>query len=226
MRNSHAAHSIGESADGDVNPMKRLPLSERAQQTKQAIIEATAHILLKDGLDKVNTNYVAEKAGVSIGSLYQYYSDKEDIYEDLLTQMIAQRQARIKSALDLKALTVPVADTIAKVIDAIFEAQSAKEIQLETLLLPLLFRTGSEKKAMARAEAMEDTIKPILKTLLAVKHPKLLKRDLDVVIFVLIQSIRGVFLASGFSSARALSKEKLKQELTLLITNYLNQTKI
>ena len=66
-----------------INPRKR-PRQERAAATFNAILEAAARILEKDGIDSVNTNAVAELAGVSVGSLYQYFPTKESILAELL----------------------------------------------------------------------------------------------------------------------------------------------
>jgi AcrR family transcriptional regulator len=59
-----------------VNPRKQ-PKQDRSQATVQAILTATTHILTEDGYDQLTTNRVAERAGVSIGSLYQYFPNKE-----------------------------------------------------------------------------------------------------------------------------------------------------
>src|SRR5690242_18275034 len=62
----------------NLSPRKE-PNQERAQETVETIVRATAHILEKDGFEKASTNKIADKAGVSIGSLYQYFPTKEAI---------------------------------------------------------------------------------------------------------------------------------------------------
>src|SRR6516165_4267821 len=65
--------------------MTRRPLTKprknaaqaRSRATVDALVEATARILVRDGFDKASTNRIAEEAGVSVGSLYQYYPSKE-----------------------------------------------------------------------------------------------------------------------------------------------------
>lgn len=200
--------------------MKRQAKSEKAQETKSAILQATAHILIKNGLEKVSTNSIAEKAGVSIGSLYQYYKNKEDIYEDLLLQLIEKRQQRIRASLDLRVVTDSIPISVSKVVDAIFEADDY-DIRLESLLVPLLTGTLGKKKLLQKVNSLEMFLKPLLKTLFAVKNPKLLKRDLDVVVFVLINSMRGVLLGTSLINDQNHSKEKLKAELNFLILSYL-----
>lgn len=60
------------------NPLanRREPTQARAAATRDAIVEAAARVLERDGLSAFNTNRVADIAGISIGSLYQYYPNK------------------------------------------------------------------------------------------------------------------------------------------------------
>src|SRR6478752_8926814 len=58
------------------NPRKQAS-QERSRATVAALVEATARILVRDGFDRASTNRIAQEAGVSIGSLYQYYPGKE-----------------------------------------------------------------------------------------------------------------------------------------------------
>src|ERR1700742_4874000 len=59
-----------------INPRKNAS-QERSRATVEALVDATARILVKEGFDKASTNRIAEVAGVSVGSLYQYFPSKE-----------------------------------------------------------------------------------------------------------------------------------------------------
>lgn len=63
---------------------RKIPRQERSKATFNVILEATAHILESVGFDKFNTNAVAQKSGVSIGSLYQYFPSKEALLAELV----------------------------------------------------------------------------------------------------------------------------------------------
>jgi AcrR family transcriptional regulator len=58
------------------NPRKKAR-QERSRATVGALVEATARILVREGFDKASTNRIAAMAGVSVGSLYQYFPSKE-----------------------------------------------------------------------------------------------------------------------------------------------------
>ena len=72
----------------DARPRK-IPAQARSRATIEAVLTAAAHILEDDGLGGFNTNAVAERAGVSIGSLYQYFPNKDAILVALIEQQTA-----------------------------------------------------------------------------------------------------------------------------------------
>jgi AcrR family transcriptional regulator len=63
-------------AENSKTNQRRKPKQARSRATWEAIVEAAAQILERGGADALNTNDVAERAGVSIGTLYQYFPDK------------------------------------------------------------------------------------------------------------------------------------------------------
>jgi AcrR family transcriptional regulator len=85
-----------------LNPRK-APRQARALVTKDAILEAAAHIIGQGGLVAFNTNSVAERAGVSIGSLYQYFPNKDALMVALIERTQREKLAHIEAAtLELK----------------------------------------------------------------------------------------------------------------------------
>src|SRR5215470_1863040 len=82
---------------------RRTPRQARSGETVSAIVEAAAQILEQGGLAAFNTNAVAERAGVSIGTLYQYFADKAALLRALGEREMAASLANIGAALDLDA---------------------------------------------------------------------------------------------------------------------------
>ncbi|MFV1978760.1 MAG: TetR/AcrR family transcriptional regulator [Myxococcota bacterium] len=72
------------------NTPRRDAKQERAKQTIEAIVEAAAQVLIERGYESATTNRIAERAGVSVGSLYQYFSDKDAVFERLLERQAAR----------------------------------------------------------------------------------------------------------------------------------------
>lgn len=74
-----------------VKTQRKQPVQSRSVQTCEAIVEATIQVLLRDGATRLTTTRVAERAGVSVGTLYQYYPNK--------TALVAAVRARYFSAM-------------------------------------------------------------------------------------------------------------------------------
>ena len=66
-----------------INPRKH-PTQDRSKQLVASLLDATAVILVKHGYEGLTTNRVAESAGVSVGSLYQYFPNKEALVASLI----------------------------------------------------------------------------------------------------------------------------------------------
>lgn len=82
-----------------LNPRKR-PRQERSRQTYAVILSAAADIIQVKGLAALNTNVVAERAGVSVGSLYQYFPGKDAILVALIRDMRRDMLADILLAVE------------------------------------------------------------------------------------------------------------------------------
>jgi AcrR family transcriptional regulator len=64
----------------------RQPRQSRSLATKEKILESANRLFCERGYYQTTTNHIAEAAGVSIGSLYAYYEDREEILSDLLVK--------------------------------------------------------------------------------------------------------------------------------------------
>ena len=80
------------------NPRKQAT-QERSRATVDALIEATARILVRDGFDRASTNRIAQAAGVSIGSLYQYYPSKEALVAAVIERHTQELMEVVRVAL-------------------------------------------------------------------------------------------------------------------------------
>lgn len=82
-----------------VQPRKE-PRQKRSQDTVVVILEAAIALICKHGLAELNTNRIAERAGVSIGSVYQYFPGREAILARLIRDMRSQMLEDFKTAID------------------------------------------------------------------------------------------------------------------------------
>lgn len=85
----------------------RKPKQARARQKVELILEAAIRLLEQGGSGALTTNAVAETAGVSIGTLYQYFTNKEAILDALADREIVTIDARLRDAVTDAAITIP-----------------------------------------------------------------------------------------------------------------------
>src|SRR5579872_5825813 len=85
----------------------RSPRQQRAQHKVELILEAAIRLLDKGGLAALTTNAVAETAGVSIGTLYQYFPNKEAILETLADREMAALAKRVLAVLQDRSVLSP-----------------------------------------------------------------------------------------------------------------------
>src|SRR5215469_4603467 len=96
---------------------RKTPVQTRSTITVEAICEAAIQVLLSHGPDKLTTTRVAERAGVSVGTLYQYYPNKESllaaVFEDHLNKVTLAMEAACR-----KAHGKPLADMLRDIVVA------------------------------------------------------------------------------------------------------------
>lgn len=93
----------------------RKPKQGRSKATVAAIVEAAARILAEQGWAGFNTNAVAARAGVSIGSLYEYFPDKQALVDEIASDHLARSEALLASA----ATGITGTDAPAALVDAL-----------------------------------------------------------------------------------------------------------
>lgn len=76
--------------------MPRKPQQQRSKATVDAIIEASFICVAKDGTAGVTTRHIAEVAGISVGSLYEYFSNKEMIFDAMNERFVAEVVAMLQ----------------------------------------------------------------------------------------------------------------------------------
>ncbi|MFY9852473.1 MAG: TetR/AcrR family transcriptional regulator [Terracidiphilus sp.] len=111
---------------------RRQPIQKRAQETVDAILEAVIRLLKRRGASAITTNNIAETAGVSIGSVYQYFPNKEAIFVALHERHIDQVDRALQRKIgEVKADTLD--ELVTGLLDGMIEAH-ASDPELAILL--------------------------------------------------------------------------------------------
>jgi len=75
--------------------LRKQPKQARSKDMVETLLQATTRILRREGRERLTTNRVAEVAGVSVGSLYQYFPNKQSLLDVLTERYEAQFQERL-----------------------------------------------------------------------------------------------------------------------------------
>jgi AcrR family transcriptional regulator len=192
-------------------PRKR-PRQRRATATVHAIVEAAARILSDQGEHALTTNRIARRAGVSVGSLYQYFPNKHAILRALVEREI-ERVERLRPAL-LDDRCAPLEARMRAAVDWQMDVHAAHpELYgvLRALLSGLLPpRTRAELRA-GRSARIRRTV---------ASAPMDRGRDLDVVAFV-VDTCLDALTDAAARRADGPRSEALRSEIATLLTRYL-----
>ena len=101
---------------------RKTPIQARSTVTVEAISEATIQVLLSHGAERLTTTRVAERAGVSVGTLYQYYPNKQSLLFAVLEHHLNNVAARVEAACE-SACHKPLAEMIKEMVEAFVDAK-------------------------------------------------------------------------------------------------------
>jgi AcrR family transcriptional regulator len=193
-------------------PRKR-PKQERSQATVEAILTATTHILTEEGYDQLTTNRVAERAGVSIGSLYQYFPNKEALIFALAEHHADQMAQLAQHHLEgLSDRSVP--EVLRQIVKAALAAHAVN---------PKLHRVLHEQIPHSQVMRQLDQAKMEnqLRSFLAQRSDQLRPQNLDLAVFIVEHTIRALIHGAIIDHPELLKTGELEQELMTMLSAYL-----
>jgi AcrR family transcriptional regulator len=196
------------------SPRKR-PRQQRSKDTVDSILDATARILKHAGFAGMTTNAVAEKAGVSIGSLYQYFPNKEALVSALIERHCEEMNSAILAELTNVA-KLPIAQGARAVIELTFSAH-AIDPALHRVLTEQVPRVGK----LAKLRELDNISHRMVAGMLAARRDELAIRDVELAAFVLVSAIESIVHRSALLYPDKLKDPRLLDEATLLVTRYL-----
>jgi AcrR family transcriptional regulator len=100
---------------------RRKPQQRRSHQTVDAVLDAVVRVLKREGVLAVTTNRIAEVAGVSIGSIYQYFPDKRAIFVALHQRHIDEIDRMVHAKL-IEHAASPLEKLIAAMVEGMIDA--------------------------------------------------------------------------------------------------------
>lgn len=206
--------------------MARKPLTkprkhasqDRSRATVDALVEATARILVREGFDKASTNRIAEAAGVSVGSLYQYFPSKEALVVAVIVRHNEELMQIARGAL-AEVASLPIPKAVRRLVTVAIEAHRI-DPKLHRVLAEQLPRTGR----LEHVEVFNREFYALFRTYLEAHRDELRNVDLEIAAYVCVTSIEALTHNAVLHRSEMLSDEvvgTLVDEATRLIVKYL-----
>jgi AcrR family transcriptional regulator len=203
--------------------MPRKPLTsprksasqDRSKATVDALLAATARVLVKEGYDRASTNKVAEAAGVSIGSLYQYFPSKEALVAAVIERHIGEMMDVVRASLVRVAL-LPLADAARELVRVMIDAHRI-EPKLHRVLVEQIPRVGN----LEQIERVDDEAISLVRAYLEAHQDEIDVPDLDLAAFVAVTSVEALTHAAVLRRPALLDDERFRDEVASLVVRYL-----
>lgn len=197
--------------------LRKEPNQERSQETMENIVQATAHILEKEGFEKTSTNKIAAKAGVSIGSLYQYFPTKESIIALMMDKYMKSEIEMIDRVLKEKK-SENLKDTIHALIVAVLNSKK-KTKRFTKIFAQKMF--GFNK--VDALHKVDEHMIALFKIHIEPFKSEIRTENLDMSLYMCIQCVKVIPVSFMFHENYDLDDPRVLDELVHLVYSYLRK---
>jgi AcrR family transcriptional regulator len=198
------------------NPRKEAS-QERSRATVDALIDATARILVREGFDQASTNRIAEVAGVSVGSLYQYFPGKEALVAAVIERHQRQIMQLVRNEL-AEVASQPIERGVRTLVAVAVKAHRL-DPKLHRVLAEQIPRVGKLEKV----ETFNRGNYALFRAYLESHRKEIRTADLELAAFVCVTSIEALTHTAVLHHDVVSDKatQALVDEATRLVVGYL-----
>ncbi|MBX3214295.1 MAG: TetR family transcriptional regulator [Labilithrix sp.] len=192
------------------------PRQARGQATIDAILEATIRILERESLEHATTTRIAEIAGVSVGTLYHHFEDRDAILHALQEREFARALAMMQDVLSQENLGAAPRETVERVVRGLATLYESSPALHRVLAIEGLRVANAE-----RVHAFDLRVIDVVRGFLLQSREHLRAPDASAAAFVAYQSVRATMLASLLERPPGLDLDTLVGQLVDLVVRYL-----
>lgn len=190
----------------------KAPTQERSRQTVATILNACSRLLLTDGFYEMTTDRIAKEAGVSIGSLYQFFGNKESVVQAMIKNIYEEDKTIL--AEKMRALAPLSADDRVKAMVEILIEMARRNSELRAKLTTIVYYVLDPSYISESLRFFQDTIRYNL--------PQIPGRDMDKVAYMLVNAFMGLVNNMSIDKPEAIHNPAISQEITQLFIKYLD----
>ena len=193
---------------------RKTPIQARSTVTVEAISEATIQVLLSHGAERFTTTRVAERAGVSVGTLYQYYPNKQSLLFAVLEHHMNNVATRVEAACE-SACYKPLAEMIKEIMEAFVDAK-VERADVSAALYRVAADLGGPALIKRISQRSRKAIAATLQTAPDAKSPPD-KFAIDIMLAAMAGAMRSLLEAGPTSD----TVRKSREQLVLLCQSYM-----
>jgi AcrR family transcriptional regulator len=193
---------------------RRRPQQRRARQTVEAVLDAVIRLLKREGSRAITTNRIAEVAGVSIGSVYQYFPDKRAIFTALHQRHVEQIDRLIQNAL-VEHAESSLDELMRAMVEAMVDAHASDPEFYEMLMSQVPHGAEGTRDFSVRLHGV------FRLAISARAHELKKRRDLDTLVFVVTHMVNALSHGAVLRRPAKMSLAAAKAEAVRAILAYL-----
>jgi AcrR family transcriptional regulator len=194
--------------------IRRQPTQRRARLTVDAVLDSVMRLLKRGGARAITTNRIAEVAGVSIGSVYQYFPDKRAIFSALHERHVESIDRVVQSAL-IKHASSSLDQLIRAMIEALVDAHAVDPELHDLLAGAVPHRPGQTQEFAVRLHGA-------FRLAIASRAHELKKRtDIDKTVFVVTHMVEALSHGAVQRRPPGLSLADAREEAVQAVFAYL-----
>lgn len=193
---------------------RKMPIQTRATVTVGAICEATIQVLLSHGADRLTTTRVADRAGVSVGTLYQYYPNKRS----LLFAVFEDHMDKVSLAVETAcagACHKPMSEMIRRVVEAFVDVKMQRA-DISVALYKVAPDVGGSALVKRSGQRLRKAIEAMLLT-----APDLKLSPDRFAIDMMLSAMSGAMRSALEAGASPAMFRKVREHLVLLCQSYM-----
>lgn len=194
---------------------RRKPRQARSRATVEAICQAAAQVLVQEGYARATTNRIAEVAGVSVGTLYQYFPNKDALIVALMEEHSQEAISVLMTKLE-EVRDAPPREAVRQLIQAMLALHAVNpalhKVLVEHLPQERMFRQIHELGGMAQR---------LVAAWLALHREIIVPEDLELASFVVVTTVDAITHATVLERPEVLAHDVLVDHLTRMVSRYL-----
>jgi len=195
---------------------RKKPRQARSQTTVRAILEATVQVLEREGPEAATTTRIAEVAGVSVGTLYQYFSHRDAILDALQEREFERALTFVQGVLSEGNLGKTPRETVTAAVSGMGEFYFRNPGLHRVLAMEGLRMTKAD-----RLQSFDLRVIALIRHFLSATGAPLRRKNIEAAAFVAFQCVRATMLATLLERPVGLNDQSLADELVDLLLRYL-----